>query len=72
MESSSLITLVCFSLHSIYYSYTSSICTNEIKGQGFTGGSLVKNPSASTGLVGSIPGLGRSPGEGNGYPLQHP
>ena len=23
------------------------------------------------GDLGSIPGLGRSPGEGNGYPLQH-
>ena len=29
----------------------------------------VKNP-ASTGDPGLIPGLGRSPGEGNGYPLQ--
>ena len=32
---------------------------------------VVKNPTASAGDmrdVGSIPGLGRSPGEGNGYP----
>ena len=36
--------------------------------QGFPGGSVVKNPSASAGDVGSIPGLGRSPGEGNGNP----
>ena len=27
---------------------------------------IVKNPPASAGDVGSIPGLGRSPGEGNG------
>ena len=35
---------------------------------------MVKNPPASagdTGDVGSIPGLGRSPGEGNGSPLQY-
>ena len=34
---------------------------------------VVKNPPASAGdvrNVGLIPGLGRSPGEGNGYPLQ--
>ena len=35
---------------------------------------MVKNPSASVGDLrdmGSIPGLGRSPGEGNGNPLQY-
>ena len=32
---------------------------------------MVKNPSASTGDTGSIPGSGRSPGEGNGNPLQY-
>ena len=37
----------------------------------FPGGSVVKNPSASAGDMGLIPGLGRSPGEGNGYPLQY-
>ena len=31
----------------------------------------VKNPPASAGGVGSIPGPGRSPGEGNGNPLQY-
>ena len=31
---------------------------------------MVKNPAASAGDAGSIPGLGRSPGEGNGNPLQ--
>ena len=38
--------------------------------QGFPGGSVVKNSPASVGSVGSIPGPGRSPGEGNGNPLQ--
>ena len=36
----------------------------------FPGGSVVKNPPASAGDVNSIPGLGRSPGEGNGNSLQ--
>ena len=37
---------------------------------GFPGGSVVKNLPASAGEVGSIPGLGTSPGEGNDNPLQ--
>ena len=32
---------------------------------------MVKNPLARAGAVGSIPGSGRSPGEGNGNPLQY-
>ena len=34
-------------------------------------GSVVKNPPANAGDEGSIPGSGRSPGEGNGNPLQY-
>ena len=34
-------------------------------------GSVVKNPLANAGDVGSIPGSGRSPGERNGNPLQY-
>ena len=37
---------------------------------GFPGLSMVKNPPANAGDAGSIPGLGKSPGEGNGSPLQ--
>ena len=33
--------------------------------------SVVKNLSGSAGDMGSIPGLGRFPEEGNGDPLQH-
>ena len=36
---------------------------------GFPGGSVVKNPPANAEDVGLIPGLGRSPGEGNGNSL---
>ena len=38
---------------------------------GFPGGSVVKNQLANAGYAGSIPGSGRSPGEGNGNPLQY-
>ena len=37
---------------------------------GFPGASVVKNPPANAGDVGSIPGSGRSSGRGNGNPLQ--
>ena len=32
---------------------------------------MVKNLPGNAGDMGSIPGLGRSPGGGNGNPLQH-
>ena len=32
---------------------------------------MVKSPLANAGDAGSIPGSGRSPGEGNGNPLQY-
>ena len=38
---------------------------------GFPIGSVVKTPPANAEDVGSIPGSGRSPGEGNGTPLQY-
>ena len=34
---------------------------------GFPDGSVVKNLPANEGDAGSVPGLGRSPGEGNGH-----
>ena len=37
--------------------------------KGCLGGSVVKNLPANARDVGLIPGLGRSPGEGNGNPL---
>jgi len=39
--------------------------------KGFPGGSGGKEPTCNVGDLGLIPGLGRSPGEGNGYPLQY-
>ena len=38
---------------------------------GFPGGSEVKASACNAGDSGSIPGSGRSPGEGNGTPLQY-
>ena len=38
---------------------------------GFLGGSVVKKPSANAGDMGSVPGSGRSPGEGNDNPLEY-
>ena len=38
---------------------------------GFSGGSDSKEPACNAGYPGSFPGLGRSPGEGNCYPLQY-
>ena len=39
--------------------------------QGFLGGSMLKNLPSNAGDVGSIPGSGRSPGEGYGNPLPY-
>ena len=40
-------------------------------GQGFPGGSVGKESACNMGDLGSIPGSGRSPGEGNSYLLQY-
>ena len=41
------------------------------KYRGFPGGSEVKASASNMGDLGFIPGSGRSPGEGNGNPLQY-
>ena len=38
---------------------------------GFAGGSAGKESACNSGDLGSIPGLGRSPGGAKGYPLQY-
>ena len=38
---------------------------------GFPGGSDGKESVCNAGDLVSVPGLGRSPGEGNGYPVQY-
>ena len=46
-------------------------CGGVLYQLGFPGGSEVKASAPSAGDLGSIPGSGRSPGEGNGNPLQY-
>ena len=52
------------STHTYYFS-------EHFYNNGFPGGSEVKASASNAGDLGSIPGLGRFPGEGNGNPLQY-
>ena len=49
----------------------SMFCANCLISWGFPGGSVVMNLPANAGDLGSIPGWGRSLGEGNGNLLQY-
>ena len=54
--------------------YVAVILDSSKQSLSFPGGSVVKNLPANAediGDMGSIPGLGRSPGEGDGNPLQY-
>ena len=46
-------------------------CRALVDSEGFSGGSDDKESTRSAGNLGSIPGLGRSPGGGHGNPLQY-
>ena len=63
------------SVLSLLYGPTLTWVYNYLKNHsltmGFPGGSDGKASACSAGDLGSIPGLGRSPGEGNGNPLQY-
>ena len=48
----------------IYYIYRAGVCIQP-------GSSDSKESACNVGGLDLIPGLGRSPGEGNGYPLQY-
>ena len=51
--------------------HDNNVCCTFVGNQVWaSGGSMVKNPPADAGDVGSIPGPGRSPGGGHGNPLQ--
>ena len=64
VEHSTCYLIPCIYLTSVY------ICYIILQLQGFPGDSMVKNLPSNAGDGGSIPGLGRSPGERNGNPLQ--
>ena len=59
---------VCFQLSWVYESRIAWSCGSSV---GFPGGSAGKESTCSARDVGSIPGLGRCAGEGNGSPLQY-
>jgi len=44
---------------------------SRVKVKSFSGGSDGKESACNAGDLGWISGLGRSPGEGSGYPLHH-
>ena len=54
-----------------YHPSLTSAMTSGFKCKGFPGCSDSKESSCNAGNLGSIPGLGRSPGEGNCYSLQY-
>ena len=54
------------------YNIAEALMSSNLNGlKGFPDGSEVKASARNAGDLGSIPGLGRSPGEGNGNPLQY-
>ena len=48
-----------------------SVAKYVLFNRGFPGGLVVKSLPANAGDAGSIPGLGRTPGEGNGNPFPY-
>ena len=58
----------CTTLFSVIGVTVSWILITEM---GFPRGSAGKETACNAGDLGSVPGLGRSPGEGKGYPLQY-
>ena len=55
----------------LWESFPNSCGENTEESFGLPGGSDNKESASSAGDMSSIPGLGRSPGEGNGNPLQY-
>ena len=58
-------------LNSYFFPIPITLCKNELTKSNFPGGSDSKASVYTAGDLGSIPGLGRSLGEGNGNPLQY-
>ena len=55
----------------VVFAFSSSVCWIMFLLLCFLSGSAGKESAFSAGDLGSIPGLGRSPGEGKSYPLQY-
>ena len=60
-----------FQLSRVAAKFTLVVILGSFNLFGFPGGSTGKESTCNAGELGSIPGLGRSPGEGKGYPLQY-
>ena len=60
--------IIC-DLRLMFGGYPPALFVHAYTYMGHPGGAVVKNPPASARDSGSIPGLGRSPGGGNGNPL---
>ena len=72
LKISVIIIYMCVCVYIYIYIYIHAyiiICLYNNKG--FPGGSEVKASAWNAGVLGSNPGSGRSPGEGNGNPLQY-
>ena len=65
----------CIDFVTVLIMFMHNICTltydTFIISLGFPGGSDDEESACSAGDLGSITGLGRSPGEGNGHPIQY-
>ena len=60
-----------FQLSRVAAKFTLVVILGSFNLFGFPGGSTGKESTCNAGELGSIPGLGRSPGEGKAYPLQY-
>ena len=58
-------------MKTLYCFFPGNLCPSMEKHMDFPGGSDGKASVYNAGDPGSVPGLGRSPGEGNGNPLQY-
>ena len=71
-----ILKILNFKCHFLY-PYKEILCSHKknkrlFRYLGFPGGSDSKESACKVGDPGLIPGSGRSPGEGNGNPLQYP
>ena len=53
------------------YSINDGLLSLPCGSEGFPGGSAGKESTCNAGDLGTVPGLGRSPGDRKGYSLQH-
>ena len=65
-EGSELVIIPLMNSHKVFLQLA-----NIIISEGFPSSSVSKESTCNAGDLGSISGLGRSPGEGKGYPLQY-